>query len=253
VLSTFAGKYFPLILAVPLALQSRSWVRSLALWGGTTLVLLAAYVAYHKALYGLTPILSNTIEPGWGVSIWALIWNLGLTGDPRTIEALSLGSIAVAVFAFCLAGRRSRVPLVFLMAGTLYITLVGLSTATPAYVLWNVPLVLACISLMRVRRHVVWAVVLLFLWGVGEWGANFFRGVKLALDTARPGGKVALARLAERFLGRDFPYHALQVACIALVVASGLVQIGILWAAGREARVPETDGQATGVSRALEK
>jgi len=242
VLSTFAGKYFLLVLAVPLALQSRSCVRNLALWGGTSLVLLAAYVSYHKVIHGLTPILSHTIEPGWAVSIWALIWNLGFTSDPRTIEVLSLGSIAVAVFAFCIAGRRSRIPLVFLMAGTLYITLVGLSIATPAYVLWNVPLVLVCISLMRVRRHIVWAVAFLFLWGVGEWGANFFRGIKLALDTTRPEGKAALARLAERFLGRDFPYHAFQIVCIALVVASGLVQLRVLWAAGRDRRISETGG-----------
>lgn len=242
VLSVLAGKYFLLVLAVPLALQSRSWARNLALWGGTSLVLLAAYVSYHRVLYGLTPILSHAIEPGWAVSVWALIWNLGFTSDPRTIEALSLGTITVAVFAFCIAGRRSGIPLVFLMAGTLYVTLIALSIATPAYVLWNVPLVLLCIGFMRVRRHVAWTVVLLFLWGAGEWGANFFRGVKLALDTTRPEGKVALARLAERFLGPDFPYHAFQVACIALVVASGLVQIRILWAAGRDRRLPETDG-----------
>jgi hypothetical protein len=78
--------------------------------------------------------------------------------------------------------------------------------------------------------------VLLFLWGVGEWGANFFRGVKLALDTDRPGGKEALANLAERFFGAGFPYHAAHVGCIALVLASGVAQICLLWAAGKERR-----------------
>jgi hypothetical protein len=127
-------------------------------------------------------------------------------------------------------------PLAFLMAGTLYITLVFLSTAVPAYILWNVPLALVGIGLMRARRHVVGAVVFLFLWGAGEYGANFFRGVKLALDTARPEGKTALAKVAERILGAGFPCHAFHVACIALVVASGLAQISILWSAARERR-----------------
>lgn len=236
VLAAFAGKYFLLVLAVPLALQSRALVKNLLLWGVPCFVLLAAYVWYHKVLFGLTPIVSYVLDPGSSISLWALLWNLGYTLDPAAVRSLSLVLIAIAVFAFCLAGRRSGVELVFLMAGTLYITLLCLSITVPAYVLWNVPLVLVCIALMRVRRHIVWTVICLFFWGVGEWGANFFRGVKLALDTARPEGKTALAKLAERSLGGDFPYHLFHVACIALVLASGLLQIYLLWTAGGKPR-----------------
>ncbi len=83
-------------------------------------------------------------------------------------------------------------------------------------------------------RHRIATVVLLFCWGFGEWGANFFRGVKLALDTDREAGKTAIASLAERILGDGFPYHACHVACIAIVVASGLCQLYIIWRAGNE-------------------
>ncbi len=236
VLSALAGKYFLLVLAAPLALQSRTPVRNLLLWGATCFVLLAAYVWYHKALFGLTPIVSYVLDPGSSISFWALIWNLGYTLDPGTVRSLSLVLSAISVLAFCIAGRRSGVGLEFLMAGTLYITLLCLSITFPAYVLWDIPLVLICIGLMRARRHIVWTVICLFSWGVGEWGANFFRGVKLALDTARPEGKTALAKLTERYLGGDFPYHFLHVACIVLVVASGLLQIYLLWTAGRKPR-----------------
>ena len=234
VLSVFAGKYFLLALAVPLAFASGAPIRKLALWGSTTFVLLAAYVWYHKALFGLTPIVSHVLDPGGSISIWALIANLGAALDPALVRSLSLVLVAVSVLGFCLAGRKSGIPLVSLMAGTIYITLLGLSITFPAYVLWNVPLVLICVALMRARRQVIGAVVLLFLWGAGEWGANFFRGVKFALDTDRPGGKEALANLAERFFGAAFPYHAAHVACIALVLASGVAQICLLWVAGKE-------------------
>jgi len=236
VLSAFAGKYFLLVLAVPLALMSRAPVKNLVMWGATSIVLFAAYVWYHQALFGLRPIVGYITEPSWSVSIWALIWNLGCNPDPGALRLVSGALVAVSVLVFCVAGRRSGMPLVFLMAGTLYIALVFLSTTVPGYILWNVPLALVGIGLMRARRHVVGAVAFLFLWGAGEYGANFFRGVKLALDTARPEGKTALAKLAERILGAGFPYHAFHVACIALVVASGLAQICILWSAARERR-----------------
>jgi hypothetical protein len=221
VLSAFAGKYFLLVLAVPLAFQSRSPVKSLLWWGIPCVVLLGAYVWYHKMLFGLTPIMSYVLDPGSSISLWALIWNLGFTLDPENVQRLSLILSGAAVFVFCFAGWKRRIGLEVLMAGTLYITLLCLSITVPAYVLWNVPLVL-------------WMVVCLFSWGIGEWGANFFRGVKLALDTVRPEGKTALARVAEQLLGRDFPYHFLHVACIVLVVASGLAQLYLLWTAGRE-------------------
>ena len=236
VLSVFAGKYFLLALAVPLAFKSGAPIRKLALWGGTTFVLLAAYVWYHKAFFGSAPIINYVLDPGAAISIWALIWNLGVVFDPALVNWLSLMLVAVLVLGFCFAGRRSGISLTPLMAGTVYITLLGLSITCPAYILWNVPLVLICIALMRVRRHVVWAIVFLFLWGVGEWGANFFRGVKLALDTDRPGGKEALAKLAERFLGAGFPFHAAHIACIGIVLASGIAQICLLWVAEKERR-----------------
>lgn len=236
VLSVFAGKYFLLVLAVPLAFASGAPIRKLALWGGTSFILLAAYVWYHRVLFGLTPIISHVIDPNGSISIWALLWNLGVVLDPALVRSLSLALVAALVLGFCLAGHRSGLSLAALMAGTLYCTLLGLSITVPAYVLWNVPLVLICIALMRARRHVIGAVVLLFFWGVGEWGEDFFRGVKLALDTDRPGGKEALAKLADRFLGAGFPYHAAQIACIGLVLASGIAQIGLLWVAGKERR-----------------
>lgn len=236
VLSAFAAKYFLLALAVPLAFKSDAPIRKLALWGGTIFVLLAAYVWYHQALFGLTPIIGHIVDPSGSISIWALIWHLGVVMDPKLAGSLSLALVAALVLGFCFAGRRSGISLRALMAGTIYIALLGLSITVPAYILWNVPLVLICIALMRVRRQVVCAVALLFLWGVGEWGANFFRGVKFALDTDRPEGKEALAKLAERFLGAGFPYHAAHIACIGLVLASGVAQICLLWAAGKERR-----------------
>jgi hypothetical protein len=239
VLTFFAGKYYLLALAVPLALASPRPARNFLLWVGTTGVLLAAYVSYHKILHGLAPIVSYAVEPDWSVSVWALFWNLGGRLDLQVIRVLPLGLLAVLIPAFCIAARRRGLSLVFSMAGTLYITLLGLSATGPGYVLWNIPLVLICIASMRDVRKRVAMIVLLFLWGAGEWGANFFRGVKLALDSEREAGKTAIAALAERFLGGDFPYHASHVACIALVVAIGLCQLYILWEAGRKVRATE--------------
>ncbi len=110
VLAFFAGKYFLLALTIPLALASRSPVRNLALWGGTIGLLLTAYVGYHRVLHGLTPVVSYVIEPGWSVTIWALIWNLGGRFDPHVIRVLSLALIAAAVPTFCIAGRGRGLP-----------------------------------------------------------------------------------------------------------------------------------------------
>jgi hypothetical protein len=235
VLAVLAGKYFLLVLAVPLAFDSRAPVRNLLRWGATCLALLGAYILYHRELFGLTPIASYVLDPGSSISLWGLLWNMGYMPPEGTIRILSLILVAAGVFFFSAAGRRKGIGLQFSMAGTLYITLLCLSITVPAYVLWVVPLTLLAVAVMRERRHVVWTVVGLFLWGAGEWGANLFRGVRLALDTTRPEGKTAVAKAAERFLGAQFPYHRFHVACIALVVAAGLLLLCVLWIAGKTA------------------
>ncbi|UCF05405.1 MAG: hypothetical protein JSV33_16090 [bacterium] len=231
-LTLLAGKYFLLVLAVPLAFTTKRPLRSLCLWGGVSAALLAAYIGYHKILFDLSPVIGHVIDPGSSLSIWALLWNLGFQPNPQTVKLASLLLVIAAVFIFSRRASQRGLPLPFTMSGTLYITLLCLSITFPAYVLWTVPLTVICTALMERGRGRAWSIVLLFLWGFGEWGANFLRGVHLALRTERAAGKTALANAAERFLGDGFPYQALHVACIAVVIACGIGLICLLWTGG---------------------
>ncbi len=221
-LTMLAGKYFLLVLVFPLAVYSpRPW-RNLLLWGGTAAALLGLYIGYHRLYFGLSPILGHMIDPGSSLSVWALFWNLGLRLPPVAVKYLSVVFVVIASFFFARSSRRSGAPLAFAFAGVLYSTLLLLSITVPAYVLWAVPFALICAGMTGDSRYRAWIVLLAVLWGVAEWGANFFRGVKLALETERAAGKTALAMAAERALGAGFPFGLLHVALVALVVVFGI-------------------------------
>jgi hypothetical protein len=231
-LTLLAGKYFLLVLAIPLAFMTKRPFRYLCLWVGVSAALLAAYIGYHRTLFGLSPVIGHVIDPGSSLSIWALLWNLGLRPDPQVVKLASLILVIAAVFIFSRKASRRGLPLPFTLSGTLYITLLCISITFPAYVLWTIPLTVICTALMERGRGRAWAIVLLFLWGFGEWSANFLRGVHLALRTERAAGKTALAGAAERFLGAGFPYQASHVVCIAVVIACGGGLIYLLWTGG---------------------
>lgn len=233
VLTMLAGKYFLLVLAAPLAFSGdRPW-RRLVTWGAACAAILTAYIGYHRILFGLSPVIGHIIDPAASLSIWALMWNVGLRPDPHVIRIASLVLTGGLVLLLAWRCRASRIPLPFAMATALYVTLLCLSITFPAYVLWAVPLSLVCFALTGERRLRIWMIAMLFLWGFGEWGANFFRGVRLALETDRAAGKTALAAAAERFLGTNFPYETVHLACIAAVIASGIGMIVVLWRAGK--------------------
>jgi hypothetical protein len=233
ILTALAGKYFVLILVVPLALMSPMPIRYFTLWAGASVVVLSAHVAYHRILFGLTPIIGHSINPGSSLSLWALAWNLGFRVSEQFIKLSSTVLTIGAVTIFSLQARR-RLPPVFTMVGVLYITLLCISITFPAYVLWVLPLMLVCAVMMKKPSHLRWAVALMVLWGICEWGANFFRGVALALDSERPIGKTMVAGFAQRLLGEDFPYSTLQIACLTAVIASGAGIIYLLWKSGSE-------------------
>jgi hypothetical protein len=71
------------------------------------------------------------------------------------------------------------------------------------------------------------------LWGVFEWGSNFFRGVSYALQAERGAGKEAIAAAAEQILGAGFPYHSTFVLLTMLVPLCGVGLIALL---SRDAR-----------------
>jgi len=233
VLTVLAGKYFLLVLLVPFAFYSPRPVKYLLVWGGACGLILAAYIGYHSALYQLRPILDHVITPSASLSVWALAWNLGYQPAPEAIKLASLVTVAAAVLPACYAARRVRLPLLHICVITLYLTLLLLSITVPAYVLWVVPMMLFCLALIPSRAERIQAVALAVMWGIGEWGANFFRGVLLALEIERPAGKTLIATTTERLLGPDFPFLGAQVVCIGLVLVSGFLMIGLIWRSGR--------------------
>ena len=234
VAAALAGKYFLLVLVPAAAFVSPAPWRRAAAWSALALGALAAYAAYHRIAHGLSPIVSHDVDPGSCLSIWALAWNVGFQPPQRAARAVSL--VLAAVFALVFSRRsaaRGR-PLSFTFSGTIVGALMLLSVSYPGYILWAAPILPVAIGLMKRRPHRIGAAALAVLWGAGEWGANFFRGVALALGADRPAGKETLAAFAERLLGRGFPYGAAHVGFLCLVLAAGCGLLYILSTAPAE-------------------
>ncbi|MCO4771976.1 MAG: hypothetical protein KDA24_18235 [Deltaproteobacteria bacterium] len=220
VLAMLAGKYFLLILVFPLAIHSGAPAQRITRWLPVLVGLLGAYVASHWLLHGLTPILSHTLDPSASVSVWALLWTLGLEVPPAVIKALSIvGSVGV-VSALCVRMKSDGAGLDSMVVVSLLATLLCISITFPGYVMWVLPLALVTGLSLPVRTQ--WQQVALFaLWGAAELTANFSRGVALALHTPRSAGKSAVAEAAAAVLGADFPYGAVQILGIVGVLACG--------------------------------
>jgi hypothetical protein len=232
VLTALGGKYFLLILSIPLAFASRAPLRNLFLFAGASAATIVLYVGYHLLAHGLSPILSHNVDPSAAVSLSGLLWNLGIQPPGQLLRLLCVGSCIVAAVGFGVVARGSRIPLCFSLAITLWITLLGLPITFPGYALWSIPLTLICVSRLEApfpRRGIL---ALLVSFGAAEWGANFARGVSQSL-TAPAGGKSALATQAVEILGRDFPFSTIHIACLLGVLASGAGLIALLWAGAR--------------------
>lgn len=231
-LTLLAGKYFLLVLIVPLAFASGRPTRNILLWGGLSSAVLGIYVLYHYLAFGLRPILDHVVPYNSSISVWGLLWNIGLQLEPATVKAVSLPVLLAAVLFAGASANRKGLPLPHSFAVTLYITLALLSITFPAYILWNIPFVLICAAMTGDMRTRAIMIAGAFLWGAGEFGANFFRGVELALSTERSQGKAEFALAAQRFLGEDFPWHSFHIACLVLVLVSGAVTAWLIWRDG---------------------
>ena len=222
--TAFAGKYFLLILTLPVAFYLGNPIKKLATWIPVVVGLLLVYIGFHYRAHGLTPILSHTIAPSASISIWALFWNLGWQLPADVVKPLSVLISGSLVFAFCLLVKNRQPKLENMLSISLIITLLCLSITFPAYVLWAIPISLLAGLKMPERQQ--WMQTLLFVvWGGCEWLANFFRGVDLALSTTRSSGKNAIAKLATKVFGAEFPFSAMQTLCIALVIVAGVLII----------------------------
>jgi hypothetical protein len=235
-LTALAGKHALLAMALPLAARAPRPLRALATWLGPSAAALAAFVGYHALRYDHPlPILAHSIDPQGTLSLWAVPWLLGARPDPGSLGLASIAMTAAAVLALALAARRGGPDLAGLVAVTLLVVLLLLWTTVPGHVLWVLPF--AALGVARLQRPAARGTGLaaLVLWGVGEWGANFVRGAALARDAALTqqresgAGKAALAALAERWLGEGFPYHAMHVALVLLVLGSGVVLAVLSW------------------------
>jgi hypothetical protein len=101
VLTAFSAKYFLLVLAVPLAFATpRPW-RRLVAWGALAGGALAAYVGYHALRFDLLPIVSHRVAPTMSISLWGLLWHLGVQ---PSLPIVSLTGVAGA------GSPRSRSP-----------------------------------------------------------------------------------------------------------------------------------------------
>ena len=194
--------------------------------------------------FGLRPILDHVVPYNSSLSIWGLLWNLGLELDPGRAKALSLPILGAAVLTAGFYADRKRLPLQHSFAVTLYITLAFLSITFPGYFLWNIPFVLICAAMAGTRRLRMMIISGAFLWGVGEIGANFFRGVHLALSAEGKADKSAIAGAAVRLFGEGFPWQALHTASLVLVLASGALTAWLIWKDGSRL------SRKSGVSRA---
>jgi hypothetical protein len=232
-LTALAGKYFVLILALPLALASPRPLRNLGVFVGASFVPLGAYLLYHQVVHGLTPVASYVLEPSASTSIWGLLWTVGFRAPPALLQQASVLLTGGLVMGASLFARRARLPLEFSMSISLLITVVVLSISVPGYVLWSVPLVLVSLASVGASRTRAFGGLMLFTWGVGEWGVNFARGVAHNLAT-RSGGKAEFVESVRSVLGTDLPLHALHVGFLLLVLLSAGALIVLLW---RESRV----------------
>jgi len=233
ILDVLAGKYFLLILAVPIALMSPRPLRYFLQWLGAVAAVLLVYIGYHRVFFGLNPLLSYELDPAGTLSIWGLLWNLGIRMPPRLVMGLS-GLLAL-ILAYAFSARACRkCPPGNVMAAVIYITILSISISFPAYVLWALPVMLISVGRMEWRGHRRSAVFLMFAWGVLEWSTNFFRGVALALGTDRPEGKEKLAAFAQKVLGTGFPFSSAHIACLVTLILCGIALVYILWKSGVE-------------------
>jgi hypothetical protein len=234
VATALAGKYFLLVLAAPLAFaNARPWRRLVGL-GALPGGVIAAYVGYHWLRFELTPILSYRVEPTMSISLFGLLWHAGIQPPLATVSVAGVALAAGAAVAISEAARARGVALPFAMAGTLYAALVLLSITAPAYVLWALPLALVCYVRIPDARRRASLAVLFFAWAAGEWTANLARGAPLALAGDRGAAKSAFAERIMNLLGADFPFGAVHLVAIALVVASGVATTVLLLRAGAD-------------------
>jgi hypothetical protein len=228
-LSALAAKVFLLVLVIPIALASSKPVRNLVFFGLAGAGALGVYLGYHGIRFGEIPLLSYRLEPTAGISIWALLWNLGLEIPQEVLQPLSLFATGSLALGFCWLARKRSLPLTDLVAVTLWITTLCVAIAMPPYLLWNLPFLLIAITRMA-RAAMRWgSIVLLFLWCGAAYGAKLFHGVYLTLATDRGAGKDAVADLVVRSLGSDFPYPAAQTSLIGVCVAIGIACVALLW------------------------
>jgi hypothetical protein len=228
-LTAMAGKYFLLVLAIPLALASPRPPRELLRCVLASAAALALYIGYHQLRFGLTPILGYDLEPAGAISAWALAWNLGFQPPGQTLEIASTLTTGVLVVVFCWLARRRGFPPLFSVAGTLWIALLCVSIAMPPYLLWNLPFLLM-VWLMLEPASLRWTHAgLVYLWGGIAYAAKLLRGVDLALSMDRTAGKTAVGEWAVRILGADFPFAESHLALRALLVAIGASFLVLLW------------------------
>jgi len=231
IISVIAGKYFLLILTVPLSLMSPSPLKYFLRWIGAVFVVLGLYIGYHKVFFNLPPIVGYELDPAGTISIWGFLWNLGLRMRPRLVMIASGFLTLILVYLFSAKACRKCAPS-FVMTGAIYLAILSLSISFPAYVLWALPVALISLAEMREGRYRMLMVFLMFLWGVLEWGTNFFRGVSLALGTDRPEGKEKLASFAQRILGAGFPFSVMHLVFLGIIIVTGVVIIYVLWREG---------------------
>jgi hypothetical protein len=228
-LSAIAAKVLLLVLVIPLALASPRPRRNLLLFAFAGVGTLSTYLAYHGIRFGALPLLSYQLPPAGGISIWALLWNLGLEVPQMMLQPLSVLATGALVLGFCWIARERSLPSSITVAVTLWITVLCVSIAMPPYLLWNLPfLLIATTRIDRIGPR--WASIgLLFLWCATAYGAKLFRGIQLTLEMDRSAGKNAVAELFVSALGSDFPYHAAQTFLIGLSVAVGITHAVLLW------------------------
>jgi hypothetical protein len=244
VLTALSAKYFLLVLAVPLAFATpRPW-RRLVAWGALAGGALAAYVGYHALRFDLLPIVSHRVAPTMSISVWGLLWHLGVQPALPIVSLSGVAGAGLAALAFSAGARARAIPLPYATAGALYLALLALPITAPAYVLWVVPLALICFARIPRARDRLALAGLMLAWSAGEWIANLSRGTALALAVDRGEARSAFAARMVELLGADFPFHGVHVGAIALVLASGAATVWLLWRAGRDeaARAPVRAG-----------